>query len=72
MKSNPGLLLTSMGVDVKTNQSTRPKGVASDGRRLESRRMVEARQVVRQAASRIDTGWRLPCSDPALIDIQML
>jgi len=72
LASPEGLAMPSMGMDVKTNQSTRSIGVASDGRCLESRQMVEAREVVRQGASRIHTGWRLPHKDPSQFGIEQL
>ena len=56
-----------MGEDVKTNHSTRPNGLESDGRRLESRHMAGAREAVKPGASRITGGWRLPRSDPPSI-----
>lgn len=62
-----GFMSTSMGVDVKTHQPTRPNGLASDGRRLGSRGMVEARGVVRPGASTIAASWRLRGSKPSSI-----
>lgn len=59
-----------MGEEVKTNQSIRQIGFASGGRRLRSRQMVDACQMVRLDASGITDGWRLPYRGPSLTGLR--